>query len=129
MMRNPKETMMLDLPTANYLSLNGELRVVDTVLGYALGYSRGRYIRRLIRRNERYLCRFGSLTYSGRYLLNHQQAIFTIQRCRMPAADHAIVHIVRVFTAWQQGRLKAQAGRLIAADYEMAVELEGSREK
>jgi hypothetical protein len=112
----------------------GEARVVDTVLGAALGYERAERVRELITRNRRLFEEAGKLPrYSGvsaapkrgpmgcSYLLNREQVNLAILLCGLPNVDAVKAHIAKVFTAWEDGRLTAR-------ELQTAVDLQESRE-
>lgn len=115
--------------------IDGEPRVRDVVLGVALGYSRPRKIRDLIERLMGPLLELGSAPHRGamvsigsgalrevtEYLLNQAQINYLIMRSDLPNADQWCIHIARVFTAWQ-------SGKLTATDLHTAVELQDSQE-
>lgn len=94
----------------------GEARVVDTVLGAALGYERPRKLHELIARKLRLFGQVGSLPQRGanlytpqggrpgrEYLLNREQVNLAILLCGLPNVDAAKAHIAKVFTAWEEG--------------------------
>ena len=112
----------------------GEPRVVDTVLGAALGYGRPERIRDLIQGRADLFRGAGSLPrravnlydpQGGRpgreFLLNREQVNLAILLCGLPNVDHIKAHVAKVFTAWDEGRLKATA-------LETAVALQDSAE-
>lgn len=112
----------------------GEPRVVDTVLGAALGYDRPDKIRQVIYRKRALFEGAGSLAHRGtnlydpkggrpsrEFLLNREQVNLAILLCGLPNVDGIKAHVAKVFTAWEEGRLKA-------ADLETAVALQDSAE-
>lgn len=112
----------------------GEARVVDTVLGAALGYERPRTLHDLIARKRLLFGEAGVLPSrsvklytpeGGRptveYLLNREQVNLAILLCGLPNVDAVKAHIAKVFTAWEDGRLTAR-------DLHTAVDLQESRE-
>lgn len=111
------EGATLDLAALQIEDIDGEPRVVDTVLGAALGYRRDRDIRQLIERvipldNLRHRAA-NSPDTKGRgrpaqeYLLDQTQIAYLITRCSLPRADKYCELIAHVFTAWQTGTLQA----------------------
>ncbi len=44
---------------------------------------------------------------TSEYLLNREQINFILTRCGLPNADAACIHVARVFSAWEVGRVKA----------------------
>ena len=112
----------------------GEPRVVDTVLGAALGYERADRIRDMVSRKRDLFLGAGNLPTraanyrnagAGRpgreFLLNREQVNLAILLCGLPNVDGIKAHVAKVFTAWEEGRLKA-------ADLETAVALQDSAE-
>lgn len=112
--------------------IDGEPRVVDRLLGEALGYAQAKDIQQLIERQSANLRELGFLPHReekigarGRprkeYWLNLAQINYLITRCGLPRADEWCVQIARVFTAWQTGHLKADS-------LEVAIELQDGAE-
>jgi hypothetical protein len=129
------EDCTFDIDKLKVEAIDDEARVVDTVLGSALGYERSRSIRQLIERLMPHLEKFGPSPHrvamvaigSGaqrettEYLLNLGQVNYLITRCGLPRAEEWCVQIAKVFTAWQTGKLEA-------VDLDTAVELQDAAE-
>jgi hypothetical protein len=126
----------LEVGALELVEINGEPRVVDTVLGKALGYERPRKIRELIERYREQLEQLGPLPQRGamvdigsgairavtEYLLNREQINYLITCCGLPDARNYCVLIAKVFTAWQDGRL-------VSADAQTTIELQDASEQ
>jgi hypothetical protein len=129
------ENATLDASKLELELVDGEPRVVDTVLGKALGYKDPTDIRERIQflmphllkhgtapsRTALYVRGNGAKGETTEYLLNRGQINYLITRCGLPRADDACDHIATVFTAWQEGNLKA-------VDLDTAVTLQDSAE-
>jgi hypothetical protein len=100
---------------AGFVAIRGERRVIDTALGEALGYSRPRDIRKLIRCKSGVLRQLGDLPRRAakpgavptQFLLNCAQATFLIRcphlrKSKFSAADRWIYDI---HEAVESGRL------------------------
>lgn len=107
------------VPVSQALALtpvSGEFRVHDLALAEKLGFERPRDIRKLIRRNEYKLLKFGGCATVARvvegnetveYYLNQKQAIFLCMKSETDEAFDVQVEIVRVFDAYKMGTLIA----------------------
>ncbi len=141
--------------TSNTITLtpvNGESRVHDLALANRLEFSQSLDIRKLIKRHESKLLKFGVLAtvaktsndQGGRptteFYLNQRQAVFICMKSETEKAFDVQVEIVRVFDAYLNGDIKptvpqnfAQALRLAAEQQERIEEqqreLEASRPK
>lgn len=131
--------------------INGEPRVKDLHLADRLGFADQYMIRKLIKRNEDKLLKFGIVSTvetihegAGRptaeFYLNQRQAIFICMKSETERAFDVQVEIVRVFDAYLNGDLKpalpqsyAEALRLYADQVErneqQQREIEASRPK
>ena len=116
--------------------INGEPRVHDLHLAEQLGFADQYMIRKLIKRNEDKLLRFGIVSTvetihkgAGRptteFYLNQRQAIFICMKSETERAFDVQVEIVRVFDSYLNGDLKpslpqsyAEALRLYADQVE-----------
>lgn len=95
--------------------IDGEPRVLDTVLATHLGYANARQIRELIKRNAIELRSFGGLSYgttnpgaNGRpgaeTYLNEAQALLICMFARSPQAAQVRKTLIDVFMAWRAGK-------------------------
>lgn len=131
--------------------INGEPRVHDLQLAERLGFADQYMIRKLIKRNEDKLLKFGIVSTvetihegAGRptaeFYLNQRQAIFICMKSETERAFDVQVEIVRVFDAYLNGEIKpslpqsyAEALRLYADQVErneqQQREIEASRPK
>lgn len=99
--------------------INGEPRIHDLALAEHLGFDEPRMIRKLIKRNEPKLLKFGvcatvsqtSGELGGRpsveYYLNQKQAIFICMKSETEKAFDVQADIVRVFDAYLVGTVSA----------------------
>lgn len=100
------------MPSLTLTPVNGEPRVHDLLLAEKLGFDQPRDIRKLIKRNEAKLLRFGvcatvaqtSGDLGGRpateFYLNQKQAIFICMKSETEKAFDVQADIVRVFDAY-----------------------------
>ena len=100
-------------------AINGEPRVHDLALAERLGFDQPRDIRKLIKRNETKLLKFGvcatvaqtSGELGGRpateFYLNQKQAIFICMKSETERAFDVQIEIVHVFDAYLNGALNA----------------------
>jgi hypothetical protein len=130
------ENRTLKIDLLKVVDCDGEPRVVDTVLGAALGYDRPRDLRKLIERHREKLEKIALARHRGapiksgkgrieqvtEYLLTREQINYLITRCGLPNADHYCLLIAKVFTAWQEGRL-------VSTDAKTTIELQDAAEK
>ena len=101
--------------------IEGEPRIRDLDLAERLGFDQPRDIRKLIKRNEAKLLKFGvcatvaqtSGDLGGRpaveFYLNKKQSIFVCMKSETDRAFDVQVEIVRVFDAYLNGDLKSDA--------------------
>lgn len=106
------------LAVTDLRQIEGEPRVADLRLGEVLGFGHPVNIRKVIRRNEAELGRYGGVfstaektsDVGGRpgtaYYLNEAQAVILCMFSRTAQAADAREQIVKVFLAWRHGRLE-----------------------
>lgn len=99
-------------------AINGEPRVHDLALAERLGFDRPRDIRKIIKRNEDKLLKFGGCATVARvvegnetaeFYLNQKQAIFICMKSETERAFDVQIEIVHVFDAYLNGELNADA--------------------
>lgn len=94
--------------------IEGEPRIHDLALAERLGFDQSRDIRKLIKRNEPKLLKFGICATVARihegagrptdeYYLNQKQAIFICMKSETEKAFDVQIEIVRVFDAYLSG--------------------------
>jgi hypothetical protein len=95
-------------------AINGEPRVHDLHLAEHLGFDRPRDIRKIIKRNEDKLLKFGGCATVARvvegnetteFYLNQKQAIFICMKSETERAFDVQIEIVHVFDAYLNGEL------------------------
>ena len=107
--------------------IEGDARIADHHINDALGMSRVRDVRALIRRHEEELETYGSIfavnsreNTRGRptvtYYLTEEQATLICMFARTPRAAEARRQIIEVFTAWRRGVIEVQAPRADQTD-------------
>jgi hypothetical protein len=108
---------------AGFVQLQGERRIIDTVLGEALGNERPQDIRRMIRRRSGTLREFGTLPDGANtpdqtgacrgFLLNCAQATFVIScfcntRSNLPIARNAYGWLLNMIKAANSGEFEPE---------------------
>src|SRR5690242_20578042 len=106
-----------------FVQAQGERRIIDTVLGEALGYERPQDIRRVIRRKSGILQEFGILPDGvtmpdqadacPEFLLNSAQAASLISylgniRSNLPIARHAYGYFLNLIKAANSGEFEPE---------------------
>jgi phage antirepressor YoqD-like protein len=104
------------------VEIDGEPRVHDLVLAERLGFAEPRTIRKIIKRNESRLLKFGTrstvsrVTVTGQefdeFYLNQRQAIFICMKSETERAFDVQAEIIRVFDAYLKGETQVKPAEL-----------------
>jgi phage antirepressor YoqD-like protein len=120
------------------VEIDGEPRVHDLVLAERLGFSEPRTIRKIIKRNESRLLKFGTrstvsrVTVTGQefdeFYLNQRQAIFICMKSETERAFDVQAEIIRVFDAYLKGEAQVKPAELTREQI-LVMALESERER
>lgn len=120
------------------VEIDGEPRVHDLVLAERLGFAEPRTIRKIIKRNESRLLKFGTrstvsrVTVTGHefdeFYLNQRQAIFICMKSETERAFDVQAEIIRVFDAYLKGEVQVKPAELTREQI-LVMALESERER